>query len=209
MRRLVLALALLLGSAAAHAATPGDVAVLFGGCRPIALPSGNKVAQPYFASGWTPTGLASQPLSTGLGCAYNAMSFVEDTSTGSHGVDAEQVFTVSAVQYTNSLYARSTSGRNVNLAVFDPSFGSNALGYFNPTSCTVAGTAGSFGSISAAAQAIRGGWCKLSLSFTAISTTGLYTYVSASTGGTTTSYTGDGASSITVWGECLQAGSTC
>jgi hypothetical protein len=111
---------------------------------------------------------------------------------------------VSAASHTFSLYSAIGSGsRYVYLQVWSSNFSQQAYVNANTSTCANGGitpTVGGTYSAPSATYTVAGGFCKVSLTFTsATSDTGVVLAIRM-TSGTNLNYTGDGTSSLFLWG---------
>lgn len=133
-----------------------------------------------------------------------ADEFIEDTSTGSHGTlqsNATGVLTAST-WYTASIFVKRAAGtRNVQLKLADGSGSNGVSATFNLGTGTVSVAAAAFGTGwtagAASIIAFSNGWYLVSVPFQGAAVNANFDVFAAS--GTSTSYTGDGASALYLW----------
>jgi len=163
-----------------------------------------------FATTWTVSGAS---ISTNTIIAPNATltgdSLVEDTSAGSaHRVG--QAFTADpTVTYTATCFVKA-AGRTWARFLLDDNSGNSCIGWFNLSTGVVGSTANA-GTGSGAAVSITAagnGWyrCVLTGKPATTNNSNVRFQVSGTTGDSVSSYTGDGTTSIYLWGAQLEAG---
>lgn len=144
-----------------------------------------------------------QNLSIGTGIVSpmgdtDAQNVIENTSTSRHRIRA-YISVTSGTTYTLSVWAKST---NRNLVInADALF--NARSGFNLSTGVVADTTSGTATITA----FPNGWYRCTVTGAATSTQSQFFYLQAQTGTTDADYTGDGSSTLSLFGAQLEAGS--
>lgn len=165
-----------------------------------ALTGGIYDAPPW--TSWTGTaGTFTPNIALSPNCLISAATMTEDTSNAQHfALSATITHAWVSATVTLNQYVRQTTGtRNASVALFDQSFTNSVNITFSP-SCTVAGTnVTGWVLVSAAVTPITGGWCLVSLSVSGVTATAA-SIVTTMVNGASTSYTGDGVSTMAVWG---------
>jgi hypothetical protein len=138
--------------------------------------------------------------------ATTADTITEDsTAANSHVLEVATANIVSGVAYRFSLYVKQGSGsRNIDM-VLSSGFPGSSNAYFNPT--TGALVSAGAGLTSTQSEDMGNGWWRFTTTATAtssVTTTPIYIYMAS---GTTTSYNGDGTSSLILFGAQLQRSS--
>jgi hypothetical protein len=191
--------------------TPDQFTYISGGCTPFAY-TGASLYQSYALtdSGWTNglTAFATDQIAS-PDCANSGATIVEDMSGGGgHQVYNNPInVATSTLTYQYTSWVRSVMGtRNAYIAVDGGGFNGNSayvgVNLSNCTSAIPAATAGAFTAASASitSVAINGStWCETVLTFTGATGTGIALQF-ALLEGTTIVYTGDGTSTIGIWG---------
>jgi hypothetical protein len=128
----------------------------------------------------------------------DAQNVIENTSTSRHRIRA-YISVTSGTTYTLSVWAKST---NRNLVInADALF--NARSGFNLSTGVVADTTSGTATITA----FPNGWYRCTVTGAATSTQSQFFYLQAQTGTTDADYTGDGSSTLSLFGAQLEAGS--
>jgi hypothetical protein len=133
--------------------------------------------------------------------AITADTLVEDTSTGTHRCLISATIANTTI-YTVSAYAKAAGRTHVRLAL-----GSGLAGELtaNLSSGTVAASSGA---TNPTVQSVGNGWYRISFTLAASSSTSGQIQLQLIQGTSTTSYTGDGASGVYLWGAQLESGAT-
>ena len=139
-----------------------------------------------------------------------ADKMVESTTASAYHYSYQGVSkSASAIQYTYSIYVKN-AGRELVVNVTSDG-GSNGVGlHFNPSTGVITSAASTFGTYTGAsgsAISIGNGWYRVTLTFTT-NTAVLFSPQHTLHNGSSTTYTGDGASGIYLWGAQLETGST-
>lgn len=157
-------------------------------------------------STWSATRATRQPNSgRSPGRQLDAVGIIEDaTASSTHTLDATFSLTSAAQPYTFTFFAKRLVGtRNVYLEIFNSAFtGSVHVGVdLGDRSINVAAAAvGTITSPSAVVAPYRNNWAQVALTFTGTIGTFFQFILSVTQGAGTTSYSGDGQSTIAVWG---------
>ena len=176
-----------------------------GACTPLSPPSGGIYDSTTLTGSSAVGGTFTIGNSSSPDCATNGSTLVEDSSTGNHNIvvsGAEITHTFSSASATITVYAKQGSGtRSAQVTMYDPTFVDYASVVVRPSTCTVtvAPFNSGFPTPTSTQTAVGGGWCKITLTTTPISVTGVNVYLNNDNGGSS-SYAGDGASSIIYWG---------
>lgn len=135
-----------------------------------------------------------------------ADKIVENLTNNSHTAESG-CNVVSGTTYTFSCFVKSVERNFAYVGMHATGFGTELIADFNLTYKTLVTTsAGSAATI----QDVGGGWLRLSISATAVSTgyCGFYIGTSRSSGAIGRVYTGDGVSGIHAWGAQIEIGAT-
>lgn len=148
---------------------------------------------------WTKEGVS---ISTGIISptgGNNAQNMVEQVSTGRHRIRAT-VSVSSGTTYSFSVWAKSS---NRNLVI-------NGVALFNARSGFNLSTGSIENTTSGSATMVRypNDWFLCTITGTATSTQTTFTYIQMQQGTTDVNYTGDGSSTLSIFGAQLEAGST-
>lgn len=182
---------------------------IVGGCsvRATALTGGLYDSNATF-TGWSgshATGTAQK--ATDPSCLPNAYKITEDsTASTSHYSQIEPSLSVTAASHTYTIYAaQSVGSRNIEVEVFDSSFSNSAYVGASLSTCANSGLAATvtgthFSSPSATYTAVAPGWCKVALTYTTSATDTAIWLIAQLTSGALQTYSGDGVSTIIVWG---------
>ena len=131
-----------------------------------------------------------------------ADSVTENTATGEHRVLRSSLAVANATTYVFSVFAKQNSGTR-NIAVYQLTSSNGWVAYVDlSTGSLVSSVAIGSGVGSASVSSVGNGWYRVSVVFT--TTTTSLTVSAGLSNGTTGSYTGDGTSSIFVWGAQLE-----
>lgn len=181
-------------------------------CSPTATaPSGGYFNSTATFSGFTPAAATLTPNGYAApDCSSNAAALTENTAAADHDMTPSTISHVfpGGTGTTVTIYAKQTVGnRGVRFNLQSSSFASGAAAAFDLSNCSVvSGSVFAFGTWSGTSNtgtaAVAPGWCKLVLTITVIGAdTGINSLLEMVLAGTaTTSYTGDGVSSIATWG---------
>lgn len=136
--------------------------------------------------------------------SLTADKLIEDTATAEHAVTQSISYPANNA-ITLSLYAK-TSGRNLRILMSDNLTGV-AFAVYDLTNGTFSGQtiSGSWTAISSTITNVGNGWYRCTLTATKGGGTTVSSVLTLNDG-TTTSYTGDGASGVFLWGAQLEAG---
>lgn len=197
---------LLLWSGAAVALPPPLVPVILSSCSAIAAqPSGGTYDAPPF-TGWSDN--ATTHVLNGAvspDCSKRSAVITEDGTTAGHYLSESLVASITAASHTFTSYAKRgyTGQRNYIENAFSSTFASEASVGVSLSTCAITLTAvatGSWSGVSATSTALPGGWCKVTLTWTAVVDTQIFLLTQIMSGAATSSYAGDSSSSIWVWG---------
>jgi hypothetical protein len=138
-------------------------------------------------------------------CTTTAALLTENSATGVHNVGKSPSVTITTGAHTLTAYAKRVTGsRNLDMNAQDSTFSSGIGAQFNLGTCAVNSSfsfGSRFSSVTVTATSVSGGWCKLQAVITyASSDTGIYIPFDMLNSTFTSSYAGDGASSIALWG---------
>lgn len=164
-------------------------------------------SQMFDNSSWAKdTASVSGNVAVSLDGYQNADIIVEDTSLGFHRITKAASW-VSGTTYAISCFVKRASGtRNFGIYFPSTSFGTNFVASFNLTNLSTATTSSS---VTAKIENYGNGWYRCIATATANVTTGSGSYSlalrSLDTAALTT-YTGDGTSSLYLWGAQVEAG---
>jgi hypothetical protein len=178
-----------------------------GGCNTTSALSGGIYDTSTF-SGWT-TQQASIGTTPGVNpdCSLTSTTIVEDTSTNQHDFFFTVTHTFLASTLTMTVYAKQSVGsRNIGPNLFSSSFASKVFGGVQLSNCTVnvaVSVSGTWTSPTLTATPVQNGWCKIVMSATISADTAVNPAFDMLQG-TSFSYTGDGASSVALWGLDLR-----
>ena len=136
-----------------------------------------------------------------------ATTYVEDTATGIRQIAQFSLSFVSGLEYVFSAYAKQGAGsRHIGLGLPNAAFGTGAAVVFNLSTGAATITLGA--GVTAGAVLVNGYWrCWVKQTATATASAAIAWRMSNSATTYGPSYTGDGTSSIVVWGFQLEAGS--
>jgi hypothetical protein len=141
-----------------------------------------------------------------------ADSLVENTTGGEHVVFQQTSKAAAAITYTHSIYYKAGTGsRNIGVAITDGTLG-GLTAIFNTAGSVVlasqaVGIATGWAAVGAAVTAVGNGWFRASFTATTNTATRVDGVVYL-VDGTTRSYTGNGTSSLLIWGAQLVQGAT-
>lgn len=154
------------------------------------------------AGAWTKVGVTVSPNSiTSPDGALTADTLVEDTSTGTHRCVAAPTIANTTV-YTVSVYAKAAGRTHMRLSVSGGLAGELTANLSNGT------VAASSGATNPTVQLVGNGWYRVSFTTAASTSTSAQVTCSCIQGTSTSSYTGDGTSGISLWGAQVEAGAT-
>jgi len=202
MRRLIIIIAILFWTLFAHA----QKSIFF--CPYLtAAPSGGLYDSTAGFTSWAASHASFTAYQVNApDCTRNGVQLTEDsTASVSHYFQYTLTTSITAASHTFTLYAARTIGtRNVELTVYSSAYSQSAYVGANPTTCANSGLAatvtGTYTSPSATYTAVSSAWCKIALTFTvATSDTGVV-LITDLTSAALPSYSGDGASSLGIWG---------
>lgn len=162
-------------------------------------------------SGWSvPGAVLGLKGGKGVNGLRDAASVTEDSSvTTTHNVALTVVVSASALPYRVSLFAkRLTGNRNIELNVFNGAFSGGVTGAkIDLDTGSLIGAPGAFGgvftSVGTQVKDFGDGWKQFILSFTN-DTNGTLNILALLCNGTSDTYTGDGLSSLLLWGAELR-----
>lgn len=202
MKYIILVLLMFVGPASAQLALSG--AGKTGGCTPVTIPGGNLVADPNFASAAINGVTLTPNAQFSPGCSTSAAVIKENSATAAHFADVQMTAPFTVRPYTYIGYAARVVGtRDIYIQIFDSTFGSQATVGVDLGSCSisiVAAVTGSFTGPTATATQSTPGFCKITLTFTFISSASDGFILATMANGTSLSYAGDNTSSIAIWG---------
>lgn len=216
MRALYFALALLVGLAGPGSADTFNVSPAFllsvrlqtppVTCAPISPPSGGIYDSTSLSGSGTTGGAFTAANAASPDCLVNGSTFVEDSSTGTHlitaGGNAQIVHTFTAQSATVTVYVKQGAGtRNIEVTMFNSGFSAQSNLIINPITGAVLVTNCSFAAATLTQTVTLGqnGYTKITMTTTPITTTGVWIQL-GNISGTSTSYAGDGTSSLIWWG---------
>jgi hypothetical protein len=130
-----------------------------------------------------------------------ADSLVEDTTSNSHPVFRTVGSLANATAYTWSVFVAPLGRTSCNLAASNTAFGSPGNATF---SLSGAGSVSASSGCTAVIQAVAGGFYRCSITLTTVSAGNGDVYVQPFNGGT--SYLGNGAAALAIWGAQLELG---
>ena len=139
-----------------------------------------------------------------------ADELIEDTSTGSHGIEQTYTRTSAAEFWTGSVFLKSNTNQRILFEISSNGVVDYAYGYFDATLGTVvsSGVGGNATLEYASIHDCGNGWYRCRLTARLAATTSLNMYIVMCNGASSTaSYTGDGSSSVFLWGADAQQGS--
>lgn len=132
-----------------------------------------------------------------------ADAMISDTSASTSHLLNQTMAATSGTSYAFSIYAKAQSALNLRISLPTSTFGSNAAVFNLNTGALVTATAG-FGY---GITAVGGGWYRCYISGAATSTGSAYAQLYL-TSGSSTSFTGDGASGVYIWGAQIEEGTS-
>ena len=140
----------------------------------------------------------------------NAETLTENTTGGEHVAFQQVSKAATAITYTHSIYYKAGSGsRNIGVAITDGTLGGLTAIFSTSGSVVLAsqvvGTATGWTAVGAAVTAVGNGWFRASFTATTNTATRVDGVVYL-VDGTTRSYTGNGTSSLLIYGAQLEAG---
>ena len=130
-----------------------------------------------------------------------ANSLVEDTTSNSHPVFRTVGSLANATAYTWSVFVAPLGRTSCNLAASNTAFGTPGNATF---SLSGAGSVSASSGCTAVIQAVAGGFYRCSITLTTVSAGNGDVYVQPFNGGT--SYLGNGAAALAIWGAQLELG---
>lgn len=138
--------------------------------------------------------------------AATADALVENSATGSHGLQQFYTGFTSGTSYTISLFVKAGIRSWVQFVFPSAAFGVGTGGYFNLTGAGSLGTTNG-SPTSRTITAFPNGWYRITVTATATATTGGNMPISAASADNTTSYAGsNGSTALFLWGAQLEAG---
>lgn len=138
-----------------------------------------------------------------------ADTLIENTSNGSHAVARNVTKPTSAITYTLSLFAKLKDTRNIQFILSASDVSGLAGVTVNLSTGVISSgpiTSGTFSNTSAKVQSYPNGWYRIALTTTSNTVTPITVNIYTANG-TSTTYTGDGASGIYIWGAQLEESS--
>ncbi|MFA6161788.1 MAG: hypothetical protein WC766_06530, partial [Patescibacteria group bacterium] len=135
--------------------------------------------------------------------ATTADLITEDSSTGVHRAYLENIAVANATFYTASVYVKASTRSR--FALLTQEIGNRGRGFDVSNGTTFALTGGEVGATIYGIQALPDGWYRVWITFTTDSTNSSL-QVRLVDSGTSSSYTGDDASGLYVWGAQLEVG---
>lgn len=127
----------------------------------------------------------------------NVPKLVEDTSSGVHRYNGLPTPTLSAIEYTISIYAKAGERTAVRFFIWNPTDGSWATTFADLVAVTATG-----GTI----EAVGNGWYRITVKGTPTTLTGNNIYCDMASPAGSTTYVGDGVSGMYLWGAQIEQG---
>jgi hypothetical protein len=175
----------------------------------VSIPNLLSSGYPGFTGGspWVPNDvtLATAGASDPFG-GSNTATITEDGAASFHFLQYVSLTLTANQSYTLSVIAKPGTGtRNVQPSICDNTFTSCLQAIFDPAVCSFVAdsSAGNAGITSSATRVLSGGWCLVQLSGSIGAFTSAQFAVSLMNG-TTGNYTGDGSSSLNIYGAVLE-----
>jgi hypothetical protein len=174
------------------------------GCTPVTYAGGPFYQSLAFTDSWSPAAAAlTTNNQASPACTTTGALLVENSPTSTHYLAKTVTATISAAPHTLTIYAGQVTGtRNFEPIVFASGYASYVDMDVALSTCTISAAAtvsGSFTSPSGTASVGPSGYCKITMTYTSISDTAINLELFMLSG-TTSSYAGDGVSSLKLWG---------
>lgn len=209
---ILLALALSAGPAGAQVVSGGvRAAVLGNGCHPTQAPTGGQSSDKNYATYTNTNATRVVGQINSPDCTFDAMTLTENTAaTVQHFSTVTVTFTVMNQAYTFTTWVKRVTGsRYLYHEIFNSTFANAAYVIVDPGTCTAAAgpnVQGTYTAQSVVLTPFPGGWCKVALKATVTADTALnpVDYLISTVDISNTGYTGDGVSSLGLWGADLR-----